>query len=54
MYVHCHAHRLNLVLVDVVKKVSVASEFFALQALYLFLLSVKSHEEFCLRKLSET
>ena len=37
LYVHCHAHRLNLVLVDAVKSVDVASEFFVLlERLYVF------------------
>jgi hypothetical protein len=67
VYVHCNAHRLNLVLVDVVKKIQIAFDFFAiLQAVYVFLSSAKSHEEFLsiqrarggreirLRKLSDT
>jgi len=37
LYVHCHAHRLNLVLVDAVKAVQAAAEFFALmEKLYVF------------------
>ena len=44
IYVHCHAHVLNLVLVDCVKKDSFASEFFSLlQVLYVFLSSSKAH-----------
>ena len=30
VYVHCYAHCLNLVLIDVVKRLPVASNFFAL------------------------
>ena len=45
--VHCCAHQLNLVLVDVVKQIPAASSFFALiEALYVFLSSCKSHETF--------
>ena len=37
MYVHCHAHRLNLALVDSVKSVQAAAEFFVLiEKLYVF------------------
>jgi len=37
LYIHCHAHRLNLALVDVVKSVKAAAEFFALMdKLYAF------------------
>ena len=44
VYIHCMAHRLNLVLVDVCKKVLVASEFFdQLQAVYIFMSSGTSH-----------
>jgi hypothetical protein len=40
VYVHCNAHRLNLVLVDVVKKIQIAFDFFPiLQAVYVFLSS---------------
>ena len=47
VYVHCYAHRLNLVLVDVVKRLPVASNFFALmEAVYVFLSSSKAHEIF--------
>ena len=43
VYVHCYAHRLNLVLVDVVKRLPVASNFFALmEAVYVFLSSSKA------------
>ena len=45
MYVHCHAHCLNLVLVDCAKKLSDADEFFQLlQLLYVFLSASKAHE----------
>lgn len=38
LYVHCHAHRLNLVLVDTAKSVRKASDFFALlEKLYVFI-----------------
>ena len=44
IYVHCHAHVLNLVLVDCVKNNSFASEFFSLlQALYVLLSTSKAH-----------
>ncbi len=47
VYVHCHAHVLNLVLVDCVKMNSFASEFFSLlQVLYVFLSSSKAHVVF--------
>jgi len=37
LYVHCHAHRLNLALVDAVKAVNSAAEFFVLlEKLYVF------------------
>ncbi len=43
-YIHCHAHILNLVLVDCAKNVSEADEFFQLlQALYVFISSSKAH-----------
>ena len=38
VYVHCHAHRLNLVLVDTAKSIPEAADFFSLiQRLYVFL-----------------
>ena len=38
MYVHCHAHRLNLALVDSVKAVQAAAEFFVLlEKLYAYM-----------------
>ena len=47
IYVHCYAHTLNLVLVDSVKNVSVASEFFALaESLYVFISTTKAHVVF--------
>ena len=43
-YIHCYAHVLNLALVDSVKRVSCASEFFTLlEALYVFVSSSKIH-----------
>lgn len=48
IYIHCHAHRLNLVVVDVAREVQLASEFFALvELLYVFLTRQKVHEVFC-------
>ena len=44
VYIHCYAHILNLVLVDSVKSVPAASEFFALlKALYVLVSSSKVH-----------
>ena len=44
---HCHAHTLNLVLVDSVKNVSIASEFFALaESLYVIISTTKAHVVF--------
>ena len=44
VYIHCSAHRLNLVLVDVAKHVKAASDFFAhLQSLYVFFSASKCH-----------
>ena len=44
-YVHCYAHCLNLALVDCVRNVQDASEFFALmELLYVFMSSSKAHE----------
>ena len=52
-YVHCYAHCLNLALVDCVRKVQDASEFFALmELLYVFISSTKTHELF-LKKQAE-
>ena len=52
-YVHCYAHCLNLALVDCVRKVQDASEFFALmELLYVFISSTKAHELF-LKKQAE-
>ena len=46
-YVHCCAHRLNLILVDVAKHVKAASNLFAhLQTLYIFFSAPKCHELF--------
>ena len=42
IYIHCYAHVLNLVLVDSVKSVQSASEFFSLlEALYVFISTSK-------------
>ena len=44
IYIHCHAHVLNLVLVDSVKSLPDATQFFALlESLYVFLSTTKSH-----------
>ena len=44
IYIHCHAHVLNLVLVDSVKAVPDATQFFALlESLYVFLSTTKAH-----------
>ena len=43
-YIHCYAHVLNFVLVDSVKSIKSASEFFTLlEALYVFVSSSKIH-----------
>ncbi|XP_066982800.1 zinc finger MYM-type protein 1-like [Macrobrachium rosenbergii] len=43
-YVHCHAHRLNLVLVDVIKSLPDASQFFSLlEKLYVFISGSYAH-----------
>ncbi|XP_076308626.1 zinc finger MYM-type protein 1-like [Tachypleus tridentatus] len=47
VYVHCYAHRLNLVLVDCVQNVQAAAEFFVtIQKLYKFFSTSLVHEEF--------
>ena len=47
LHVHCHAHILNLVLVDCVKNNSFASEFFSLlQSLYVLLSTSEAHVVF--------
>ena len=44
IYIHCHAHCLNLVLVDCVNNNSHAFEFFCLvQSLYVFMSTAKAH-----------
>ena len=54
-YVHCHAHCLNLVLVDCVKANSQAFEFFSLvQALYVFMSTSKAHAVFLENKVNFT
>ena len=46
-YIHCHAHVLNLVLVNSVKSVPVAAEFFVLmEAIYVFFSASKAHDVF--------
>ena len=47
IYIHCHAHILNLVLVDCASNNSIASEFFSLvQSLYVFMSTSKAHVVF--------
>jgi hypothetical protein len=47
VYIHCHSHRLNLVIVDVCRDVKSAGEFFALvELLYVFITRQKVHEIF--------
>ena len=46
LYIQCHAHRLNLVLVDVVKSVQVVKEFFSLlEKLYASVSGSLKHEK---------
>ena len=45
VYIHCCAHRFNLALVDKVKVISTAEDFFSLlNMLYVFMSSSKAHE----------
>lgn len=47
IYIHCYAHTLNLVLVDCVKMIPDAIEFFSLlESLYVFISSTKAHALF--------
>lgn len=47
VYIHCHAHQLNLALVDSCKTLDHASEFFSLlQSLYNYLSSAIPHAVF--------
>uniref|UniRef100_A0A1X7VWZ2 TTF-type domain-containing protein n=1 Tax=Amphimedon queenslandica TaxID=400682 RepID=A0A1X7VWZ2_AMPQE len=47
IYIHCHAHQLNLVLVDTCKKVDHAASFFSLlECVYVFLSSSVPHSLF--------
>lgn len=47
VYIHCHAHILNLVLVDSVKAIPEATQFFALlESLYVFMSTTKAHAVF--------
>ena len=47
IYIHCYAHTLNLVLVDVVKSIRDANEFFVLlELLYVFMSTSKAHAIF--------
>ena len=47
MYIHCYAHRLNLVIVAVAREVQYADDFFAIvELLYVFLARQKVHEVF--------
>ncbi len=47
IYIHCHAHQLNLVLVDACKSLSHASDFFSLlESLYVYMSSSEPHSVF--------
>ncbi|XP_068114995.1 zinc finger MYM-type protein 1-like [Hyperolius riggenbachi] len=47
LYVHCYSHRLNLVIVDIVKNIEMADEFFSLvQNLYNFISGSAVHAYF--------
>ena len=47
LYIHCTAHKLNLALVDTVKHIQTAGDFFALlESVYIFMSSSKAHEIF--------
>ena len=47
VYIHCYAHTLNLILVDSVKMVPYATEFFSLlESLYVFISTTKAHAVF--------
>jgi hypothetical protein len=51
IYIHCHAHQLNLVLVDTCKKVNHAAAFFSLlESLYVFMSSSIPHSLFMLKQ----
>ncbi|XP_066963405.1 zinc finger MYM-type protein 1-like [Macrobrachium rosenbergii] len=46
-YIHCYNHRLNLVIVDVVKSVKIVDQFFGLlESIYVFISSAVLHELF--------
>lgn len=46
-YIHCYNHRLNLVIVDVVKAVKIVDQFFGLlESIYVFMSSAVLHELF--------
>lgn len=52
IYIHCHTHCLNLVLVDCVNSITHASEFFSLvQSLFVFMSISKAHTLFQTKKL---
>jgi len=54
VYVHCHAHRLNLVIVDAARHVQSASEFFSVvEVLYVFLTRLKVHEVLVRRQVEQ-
>ena len=47
IYIHCYAHKLNLALVDCVKSIQFACDFFCLlEALYVFISTSKAHTVF--------
>ena len=54
VYIHCHAHRLNLVIVDAARHVQSASEFFSVvEMLYVFLMRQKVHEVLVRRQVEQ-
>lgn len=44
MYIHCHVHRLNLVLFDMVSNVEAAAESFETVQIYKFLSNSVTHD----------
>ena len=46
VHIHCCAHRLNLVLTDMVKSIPIAEDFFDLLKTLVFMATSKEHENF--------
>lgn len=46
VYIHCHAHRLNLVHVDCCKKLDHASDFSLFESVYVYISSSVPHSVF--------